>query len=359
MLRAVVGHEGFTSSTSSGRTRQDENMSIEPHEFALRASMSLMKRVLLAPLTGSLLAVALLSGCSAGALEEGEGSELAQTSETESALTAPLVWQQSFPVTFSCGAGRSCQNVWDFDVPGAAVLDMQVTGVPNTRLSIELYAPGVRLGGTNMFTNSSSGRRCAPNGNVEKTTVLGLSSGRYRAAVTFNAEDSTGATSGSYTMTFRSSVALTPRGQTVSNGARVQGRPSCGWSMSLLNQSWQCATGTACVDTFNFSSELPSRLTTEIRNVTGRSLPRLAIRRTPNVNELNGLRSDRQCVNLDQTDRASTPGQVAAGNVEFSFGRSTGQLNGTYAALVSSVEPLTFRGQTRNDASTNFATSCP
>jgi len=69
--------------------------------------------------------------------------------------------------------------------------------------------------------------------------------------------------------------------------------------------------------------------------------------------------ADRQCVTVNQNDSARTLNAVGAGTLEFNFSRSSGNRGGTYNAAIFSTEPMTHRGQSRNDSANNFPTSCP
>ena len=123
-------------------------------------------------------------------------------------------------------SGSNCQDVYDFSFVKGSNVTFDVSNLTDGSVAqLALYAPGTALGGTNLFTESTSEIGCVINGgcdlNFEGYTVPTFkipASGVYRFAVTRNHGYSCGS-DGEYDLMITSDKNFVFKSQTVDNGA--------------------------------------------------------------------------------------------------------------------------------------------
>jgi hypothetical protein len=122
--------------------------------------------------------------------------------------------------------GANCQDVYDFSFVEGSKASFEVTNLTNgSVVQLALYAPGIELGGTNLFTGTTSEIACIIDGDCDLNTggysVHDFSittSGVYRLAVTRNNGFSCGST-GTYDLSVSSDKNFIFKSQTVDNGS--------------------------------------------------------------------------------------------------------------------------------------------
>jgi len=95
--------------------------------------------------------------------------------------------------TWACD-GKFCQDVYDFKFEKGSMVDFDVNNLTGgSVVQIALYAPDEELGGTNLFTNSTTEITCIIDGDCDLNSggyYIGSfvipTSGRYRLAITRN-----------------------------------------------------------------------------------------------------------------------------------------------------------------------------
>ncbi|MCB9082346.1 MAG: hypothetical protein H6555_11620 [Lewinellaceae bacterium] len=117
--------------------------------------------------------------------------------------------------SWKCSSGQNCQDVFDFVFKKGMKVDFRVSNVTDGSVAqIALYAPGVALGGTNLFTGTTKEllcnlqADCSKNQNGQAVTSFTIpTDGTYRFAVSRNWGYSCGST-GNYRLMVHSSQAF-------------------------------------------------------------------------------------------------------------------------------------------------------
>ena len=100
-------------------------------------------------------------------------------------------WTGSTSGAWSCGAGTSCQDVFDIALPAGARASTGVSGVTGDAVvQLAAFAPGEPLSGTNLLTGTNDDLACGlPNGAFDADPFEAPTTGVYRLAVGRDADD--------------------------------------------------------------------------------------------------------------------------------------------------------------------------
>jgi hypothetical protein len=135
---------------------------------------------------------------------------------------------------WDCTSGESCQDVFNISLPTGAVVTFEVIDVTGDSIvQIALYAPGVALGETNLFTGSTNELRCnyvdgcdtKPDGQTASDFGV-TTAGVYRLAITRDWAESCGS-SGTYRLVITSSKAFAAPVPTVNDVASLATGTEC------------------------------------------------------------------------------------------------------------------------------------
>lgn len=129
----------------------------------------------------------------------------------------------------------------------------------------------------------------------------------------------------------------------------------------LTSSNWSCGIGVSCQDVYDFSFAANTTVTVAVSNVTDASVLRLGAfgpgTALTGSDLLTGLSFDRLCSGQNGADTVSFRA-TTAGTYRIAIGRdsnsSTGA-SGTYTAMVTASSPMTYLGQSVNDAASGAA----
>lgn len=128
-------------------------------------------------------------------------------SEDEKASTKKYTFTAD--TDWNCG-GNFCQDVWEVKLVKGTKASFSISDLTGGSMGqIALYAPGVDLGGINLFTGNTNELSCTNTGNCDNgvtgvTTEISITkSGTYHFVATRNNNESCGS-SGTYTVTILS-----------------------------------------------------------------------------------------------------------------------------------------------------------
>lgn len=267
--------------------------------------------------------------------------------------------------SWSCAIGVSCQDVYDFTLTAGSSIAIYVTGVTGSSvLRLAVFNPGVALSGTDLLTGLNYDRRCTGQNIDDSVNFLARTTGTYRIVVGRDWGNSAGS-SGSYTLTVNSGLAMQFITQSANDIASSAVSTQCGYIYSVVS-SWACATGVSCQDVFDFNTIISTPVTIGVTSVSGSSVVRMALfdgSALNSVNRLNNTYADRRCVAQNGSDIV-TSGILPAGLHRMAIGRDWGTsagASGVYLVTLSTNNaPLSIVGQTANDTASLFtATTCP
>ncbi len=191
--------------------------------------------------------------------------------------------------TWDCtGVGNgNCQDVFDIEFKSGSIVSFQATETTDgSVLQVALYAPGVELGGLNLFTGNETELLCnlvnGCNSNTDGQLVADFvipADGTYRFAITRTWFESCGNT-GSYRLIIDSDT----RFQEPEQSADDEASQASGWSCpgeGILEfdevYGWECTNPDNCQDVFDIEFQAGSVLDIQATEVTGGSVLQIAL----------------------------------------------------------------------------------
>ncbi len=204
---------------------------------------------------------------------------------------------------------ENTQDVFDIEFTEGAVVNFSATDVTGgSVLQVALYAPGVALGGTNLFTGNNTELRCnyvdGCSENTAGQTINGFtidSAGTYRLAITRNYSASCG-TDGTYRLQVTSDTGFNSPIQTVDDVESQSTEWQCSEEQMLsYSEVFDCSSsvGVNEQDVFNIDLSTGAVIDISLTEVTGGSTMQMALY-GPGVplgglNLLTGLNSELFC----------------------------------------------------------------
>lgn len=267
--------------------------------------------------------------------------------------------------TWSCALGETCQDVYDVTLPAESVVSLAVTSLTGASVPrLGVFAPGAALSGTNLLTGLTMDRECKGQNESDVVQFRTGAAGTYRVAVARDWGSSAGF-DGSYTFVVTTEEGAEVEGQSVDDGATASTGSQCGYTF-IVTGDWDCANSVSCQDVYDFETIVPTNVTVAVSDLTGNSVPRLAVfdgTDLSSTNRLNQSTSDRECVGQD-TDDSALSGALPLGLHRWAVGRDWGSsagASGTYTATLTTDDaPLIIVGATSDDTPSLLATtSCP
>lgn len=261
------------------------------------------------------------------------------------------------PGSWEADLGQDCMDVYDFQVPAGTAISItvgDVTGSSVVRLA--LYGPGLGLGGTNRLTGTAADLQCGGQDETTSLDVVLTEQGTYRLAVVRDWGSSAGF-DGTYDLTVTSDQTVLALGSTANDVTSPTTLAACvdiplPYAATAAG-SWSCDLGETCQDLYEFQGTEGERVTIDVFDVTGNSVPRLALfapgDATSGINLLTGDSLDRECVGQDADDSVANFVLPSTGTYLLAVGRDWGSsagASGSYDVRVSSSAPigtLTFR----------------
>lgn len=295
------------------------------------------------------------------------GTGVCEVTLTEAETVVAAFDATSFATSGSweCELGETCQDVYDLTLPANSVVSIAVTGLSGGSVArLGVFAPGSALSGVNLLTGLAMDRECQGQDVSDAVQFRTGAAGSYRIAAARDWGSSNGF-DGAYTLVVSAESGVEVEGQTVDDEPSGAVGSQCGYTYTV-DGSWNCELGESCQDVFDFETFVGTRVTVEVSNLTGASVPRLAVFEGADLsttNRLNGLTSDRECVGQD-TDDSDESSSLSLGLHRWAVGRDWGSsagTDGTYTATLTTEDaPLIILGQTSDDTPSLLATtSCP
>jgi len=208
--------------------------------------------------------------------------------------------------SWTCAIGTSCQDVYELDLESGAVVTIRVsdlTGSSNARIAA--IAPGGSLDGDNVLLGTNSDRLCAAQGAEEEAQFFTDQAGTWQIAVVRDWARSGGA-SGTYSLSIASSLEFSGALTAVADDVESEAAGVLCDASYVVDSSWACQPGESCQDVFSLGLEAGSDVELAVTEVTGNSLPRLALHAPGvslgDINLLTNTNEDRQCVGQDDSD---------------------------------------------------------
>lgn len=208
--------------------------------------------------------------------------------------------------SWTCANGTSCQDVYELDLEAGAVVTIKVsdlTGSSNARLAA--FGPNESLDGNNALLGTNSDHLCAAQGADDEARFFTDQAGTWRIAIGRDWGRSAGA-SGSYSVSITSSVEFPGTLAAVADDVESEAvGVLCGTSY-VVDSSWACPSGESCQDVFSLALETGRSLELAVTEVTGNSVPRIALHAPGvslgDINLLTNTDEDRECVGQDDSD---------------------------------------------------------
>lgn len=208
--------------------------------------------------------------------------------------------------SWTCANGTSCQDVYEVDLEAGAVVTIKVsdlTGSSNARLAA--FGPGESLDGNNALLGTNSDHLCAEQGADDEASFFTGQAGTWRIAIGRDWARSAGA-SGSYSVSIASSVEFPGALTAVADDVESEAVGVLCDASYVIDSSWACPVGDSCQDVFSLGLEAGSSLELAVTEVTGNSVPRVALHAPGvslgDINLLTNTNEDRQCVGQDSSD---------------------------------------------------------
>ena len=234
-----------------------------------------VRRLMIIVSTGALLTLVNLLGC---------GSDNESPSDTPTGI---LSYDEV--LTWDCTSfGNSCQDVFDIEFSHGSIVSFRATETTDgSVLQIALYAPGVELGGVNLFTGDETELLCnlvnGCNNNVDGQRVDDFvipTDGVYRLAITRSWAESCGH-SGSYRLIIDSDTRFQEPDQSVDDEASPDVDTSCPGEGILDYDNifvWDCTSiGNSCQDVFDIEFSHGSLVTFRATETTDGSVLQIAL----------------------------------------------------------------------------------
>lgn len=266
--------------------------------------------------------------------------------------------------TWDCAFNETCQDVFELELTAGSTLTVDVTSITGASVPrLALFAPGDDLDGVNLLTGATLDRECVGQDEDDGFADFAVTtSGTYLLAVGRDWGSSAGF-SGSYALDVSSDV--TVLAQQVADDVATQSTGSvCAGTDVTDTGSWDCDLGESCMDVYEVDAEAGSHLSVDVFDVTGASVPRLAIfapgEALSGINLLTGENLDRECVGQDQDDSAGPVLAAIGGTYRVAIVRDWGSsagFTGTYSMRIRSDVPASFGGQVSDDVPSQAAGS--
>jgi hypothetical protein len=267
--------------------------------------------------------------------------------------------------SWNCGFGESCQDTYTFDVAAGTTLTIDVTDLTDSSaVRTSLFAPGVALGGVNLFTGANNDRGCTGKLEPEHIVYTVKDAGVYTLAVGRYWAESGGDT-GTYTLQVQGDPGLRATATVADDAAESAGNVVCDFAWSAF-ASWDCATGESCRDVYDVELPAGVELGIDVLNLGGSSVPMLAVY-APGValdgeNKLIGSNNDFTCSGQDE-EIIGTVTTDAAGVWRVAVGRDWGSSSGgagTYQVVLTEAGAFNAAVQTVEDVDSEAAGAvCP
>ena len=103
--------------------------------------------------------------------------------------------------SWACDTGETCQDVYEIDLAAGQTVTVAVTDITGASVPrLALFAPGVPLNGTNLFTGSNNDRECVGQNEEDSASATATVTGTYRFVIGRDWGSSAGA-DGTYSFT--------------------------------------------------------------------------------------------------------------------------------------------------------------
>lgn len=254
----------------------------------------------------------------------------------------------TFNSDWTCSAGTSCEDTYDFNIPGGTRVRINMSSVGTQVVRMAALGPG---GGTiNLLTNGGQDWRCSDSNSV---LFVAPTSGDYRLKIGRDA--SSGGTTGTYTVRFEGDPSMTFLRQS-GNNTRTTASTTCGWSLFMPIVSYSCREGQGCNNVFDFDVPLGADITMQVMRAPSRAAHSMSLYGPgtgPGDNNL--LRADRgarqgwRCAGQGADEltkvRVLSPGRHRFA-VTYEPELSNFANSGSYQVNFAANTPLISRGQT-------------
>jgi hypothetical protein len=164
-----------------------------------------------------------------------EDSELGTLSQ---ALT-----QTRFDANWTCPAGVTCEDTYDFTIPQGTRVQIAVSGL--TGGSIPRMAALVAGSGNNLLTNDTRDWTCSDSNSV---LFVAPTSGNYQLKI--GRDGSSPGTTGQYTVIFEGNPSMTFL-RVSGNDTTTAKQRTCGWE-TAISASYSCSAGAGCMNVYDF-----------------------------------------------------------------------------------------------------------
>ena len=268
---------------------------------------------------------------------------------------------------WTCGAGISCMDVFDFELEPGTALTVEVFGITGSSVPrLALFGPGVALNGLNLLTGANLDRECVGQNTADTFTIDLVEGGVYRLAAGRDWGSSAGA-AGTYQLMVGADQGFLALGQTANDVGTAAAGSTCGTLVSASWEqtgSWTCGAGVSCMDVYELDIDAGTDLNIAVTSITGGSVPRLALFApgTPlsGVNLLTGTNFDRECVGQNTNDFVTAVTAAVSGVYRLAVGRDWGSsagANGTYRVSVMGSQIFHGLGQVFDNIASQAAGS--
>ena len=260
--------------------------------------------------------------------------------------TTPTMTSHSATGSWNSLDGVTTQDVYEYTFTAGSVLDVAVFAVSGSSVvRLALFAPGEGFDGINLLLGAAYDMQCQGQNQTVQTSVTIPTTGVYQLAVGRDWGSSAGAT-GEYTLAISSTLEFTGGSMTQDEMESEAIDGICPTESYSFSGSWSCGDGSSCQDVYDIELESGMVLSVDVTNVTGASVPRLALFapgvELDGINLLTGTTEDRECVGQDMDDSFN---YVASANGTYrlavcrDWGSSAGG-DGTYQVSITSSEPI-------------------
>lgn len=246
---------------------------------------------------------------------------------------------------WDCPSGFDCQDVYEIDLTAGASISIEVSSVTgNSVARIAALRPGSALNSSNVILGTDRDLSCAGQNGDEQASFVAHQSGTWQIVVGRDWGLSAGS-SGTYSLAVTSSLAFSSELEQADND--IESQASGFRCEHKIRGSWNCLFSEDCQDTFTVELEEDTPLQLALTNLTGNSVPRLALHEPGvslgGINLLTNTDEDRECVGQDEADIPSPYPIDTTGShtlaVTRDWGSSAGS-DGTYVLTVSADDAL-------------------
>lgn len=285
---------------------------------------------------------------------------------TEAPEQARCGSEYTFDSGWTCAVSGSCQDTFAVDLPAGIALELSALDVTRDSVSrFALHGPGVDPGGLNLLTNSTNDRLCAGQNEDDVLPPFVVSeAGVHTVAVTRDWGNSSGI-SGKYVLVVAGDDFF-PRPVSVLDDAEsLAPSKQCDWTFPVAG-GWSCPDGVSCQDVFDVVVPVGALLSTDVTDVTGGSVVRLAAfspgESLSGTNLITGSADDLSCGRIDSWSSFEPIAATTAGAYRIAIGRdaeTSDGTSGTYEAVLHVENGFGVVSQTIDDQPTeSTGTTC-